>query len=104
MSRFSATVEGIEGRRKAGDHLALVRIQAITPQEHAEITEQPDKARDLREEVGPEAGLSQIHAPDSLLPLLPFSLFSTQQPKLAFFLSQIMSCFYSKPLPTPPCH
>lgn len=55
MSWFSATVEEMEGRRKGGNHLALVRIQAIIPQKHTEITEQPNKAKDMREKEGPEA-------------------------------------------------
>lgn len=56
--------------RKEGDHLALVRIQAIILHKQSEITKQPNKAIDRREKVGPEA-LSQFTPPVPLLPVLP---------------------------------
>lgn len=75
MSWDSATVGGNEG-----SYLALVRNQAIIPQEHSEITQQPNKAVDMTEKVGPET----LSSPYQTIHFYhrPYGMF-TQQPNRA---------------------
>lgn len=76
---------------KKGNH--VVRSQAIIPQEHSEITEEPNRAIDMIEKVGQETP-SQVHPTGLPASTAAPSLFSTRQPNWAF---KVKSCHVPNP-------
>lgn len=87
---------GGRNRRKKGNHLAPVRNQDISPEEHSEIREQPNRTIDTQEKIEPE--MLRFTPSDSLLPLLPLQSLLHTAAK-ANSLSQIMSCLYANYAP-----